>query len=458
MSIKFQGFCRGRYKLAAACIDEIWGLVPSELQPRFLSVIHRMHSAVAPLNNVIPDHIKSLDAAIKAQEAEPPEERIGQPHADDIAVDQFARRMKWTLCQARGRGRSGWQDRSWTPEQISQALREHVEKGDPMDVANYCMFLAARNEPITKPAQPSPEPAEVICGTKESLAALGISSKENTMSKLSHSSDEKTMNEIEDNARNRSDEPSKHWSSHEADFIDSNLERWEMSRAFGAQAVIHDSDCALHNGPAYPPGPCNCSISANKSPEPPDGYMCPNCVTPWKCNGPHIPEPASEPQGDAIDIVFDGPPGPEAGRFVEVENAQGQSIRFGGLRGEGMSDDPIVGHKTLRNGRHIPLRQSEADEIMERIDADEAKRAADMPDEKAAINAMFQAYLRLKELGWREAQYCPKDGSTVLFIEAGSTGFHNGHYDGEWPKGYFWLHEDGDLWPSRPILFKAKQK
>jgi hypothetical protein len=30
-----------------------------------------------------------------------------------------------------------------------------------------------------------------------------------------------------------------------------------------------------------------------------------------------------------IHIVFDGPPGPEAGRFVEVENAQGQSIRVG---------------------------------------------------------------------------------------------------------------------------------
>lgn len=30
-----------------------------------------------------------------------------------------------------------------------------------------------------------------------------------------------------------------------------------------------------------------------------------------------------------IDIVFDGPPGPEAGRFVEVENARGQSINFG---------------------------------------------------------------------------------------------------------------------------------
>lgn len=23
----------------------------------------------------------------------------------------------------------------------------------------------------------------------------------------------------------------------------------------------------------------------------PEDYMCPNCVTPWKCNGPHIPAP-----------------------------------------------------------------------------------------------------------------------------------------------------------------------
>ncbi len=30
-----------------------------------------------------------------------------------------------------------------------------------------------------------------------------------------------------------------------------------------------------------------------------------------------------------IHIVFDGPPGPEAGRFVEVENRWGQSLRVG---------------------------------------------------------------------------------------------------------------------------------
>lgn len=30
-----------------------------------------------------------------------------------------------------------------------------------------------------------------------------------------------------------------------------------------------------------------------------------------------------------IDIVFDGPPGPKAGRFVEVEDASGRGMRFG---------------------------------------------------------------------------------------------------------------------------------
>lgn len=77
-------------------------------------------------------------------------------HPDDQAVDRFARRMKWKLEQARQRGRSGWEDRAWTPEQISQALREHVEKGDPIDVANYCLFLTERNEGIqqAKPSEP----------------------------------------------------------------------------------------------------------------------------------------------------------------------------------------------------------------------------------------------------------------------------------------------------------------
>ena len=30
-----------------------------------------------------------------------------------------------------------------------------------------------------------------------------------------------------------------------------------------------------------------------------------------------------------VDIVFDGPPGPESGRFVEVENERGRSVDVG---------------------------------------------------------------------------------------------------------------------------------
>lgn len=60
-------------------------------------------------------------------------------HPDDIAVDRFAAAMKEKLKLAREKGRGGW-------EQCSQAvlsgmLREHVEKGDPRDVANFCMML-----------------------------------------------------------------------------------------------------------------------------------------------------------------------------------------------------------------------------------------------------------------------------------------------------------------------------
>lgn len=97
---------------------------------------------------------EEYDQLAAAPQAAPAPQAETDQHPDNKAVDRFAARMKWKLGQKRRQGRSGWQDRAWTPEMISQALREHVNKGDPLDVANYCMFLAARNEPIT----PAPAP------------------------------------------------------------------------------------------------------------------------------------------------------------------------------------------------------------------------------------------------------------------------------------------------------------
>lgn len=129
-------------------------------------------------------------------------------------------------------------------------------------------------------------------------------------------------------------------------------------------------------------------------------------------------------------------------------------------------NDPgdIVGHKTFDTGeicpetgfpllRHEPLTRDEAAKTLEAIDKAKAKRAADMPDEKAALNTMFYGWYRLKELGWSEAIYCPKDGTHFQAIEAGSTGIHDCNYIGEWPDGTWWLY-DGDICPSRPVLFK----
>jgi hypothetical protein len=94
--------------------------------------------------------------------------------------------------------------------------------------------------------------------------------------------------------------------------------------------------------------------------------------------------------------------------------------------------------------------------LMAHFDAEKRADAADMPTEHDALRVMARVMARLKELGWRDAIYCPKDGTAFDIIEAGSTGIHDCHYEGEWPKGSWWVHEAGDLWPSRPILFRLK--
>lgn len=116
--------------------------------------------------------------------------------------------------------------------------------------------------------------------------------------------------------------------------------------------------------------------------------------------------------------------------------------------------DDVVGHKTMADGRHEPLTRAESVALMQACEARDAKRKADMPIEQNAIDAMFEAWQRLKELGWREAIYCPTDGSSFDVIEAGSTGIHRCFYSGEWPDGYWMVGDGTECGPSRPILFR----
>ncbi|HEM7841948.1 TPA: hypothetical protein U2Q23_004705 [Burkholderia multivorans] len=86
-----------------------------------------------------------LYAAPQPAQADAPAE-AREPHSDDVSVDSFAAAMKHKLALARAKGRGGWE--TCSPADLSRMLREHVEKGDPRDVANFCMMLWHHGSPI----------------------------------------------------------------------------------------------------------------------------------------------------------------------------------------------------------------------------------------------------------------------------------------------------------------------
>jgi hypothetical protein len=112
---------------------------------------------------------------------------------------------------------------------------------------------------------------------------------------------------------------------------------------------------------------------------------------------------------------------------------------------------------TLKDGSHVPLSKEDAEKLWQQADASQKARAAKYPTEQSAIDAISDAVDRLKELGWKEPMYCPKDGRVFSVIEAGSTGIHDCVYMGSWPDGSWNILADGDVWPSHPTLFKPKQ-
>lgn len=118
-----------------------------------------------------------------------------------------------------------------------------------------------------------------------------------------------------------------------------------------------------------------------------------------------------------------------------------------------MSENDYFGHATMADGTHVPLSQNDAKAIWEAIDAADAKRRADMPTTQSALSAICDGKQRLTSLGWRDAVYCPKDGSSFAIIEYGSTGIFYATYHGEWPTGS--LYSCDHFSHPRGAMFKA---
>lgn len=82
------------------------------------------------------DEIKNLrDEIAHLKEALGPKDT----HPDSLAVTRFAGMMKEKMAVSRLRGRNGWEKCSIPL--LSTMLREHVDKGDPVDVANLAMMI-----------------------------------------------------------------------------------------------------------------------------------------------------------------------------------------------------------------------------------------------------------------------------------------------------------------------------
>jgi len=89
---------------------------------------------------------RTLRTALVTEQAVAEPVALELPQYDDIAIDHFAGAMKLKMDTSRAKGRSGWDDpKKCTIEALQAMLLEHVAKGDPIDVANFCMMLWIRS-------------------------------------------------------------------------------------------------------------------------------------------------------------------------------------------------------------------------------------------------------------------------------------------------------------------------
>ena len=81
------------------------------------------------------------------------DEDLSKPWSDAVDTKgtlDLQRSMLVKLSVKRSQGRGGWDDPlQCTNERLAELLVDHVRKGDPVDIANFCMMLHARKAPIS---------------------------------------------------------------------------------------------------------------------------------------------------------------------------------------------------------------------------------------------------------------------------------------------------------------------
>lgn len=120
------------------------------------------------------------------------------------------------------------------------------------------------------------------------------------------------------------------------------------------------------------------------------------------------------------------------------------------------------GSATLEDGTRVALTEAEAKALWDASTKAKEDAARDMPTTEEALRAMQSGHSRLRDLGWKEGMYCPKDGTPFAVIQYGSTGIFEGWYMGEWPTGHVYCcdyldHPHGLLWKALDALTDAER-
>lgn len=116
----------------------------------------------------------------------------------------------------------------------------------------------------------------------------------------------------------------------------------------------------------------------------------------------------------------------------------------------------VSGWATTLEGERVPLSEDQANAFWQQAEESRARQEKEMPDTASAVGRLMDAWDRLRQLGWANGVYCPKDGSEFAVIEYGSTGIFYGSYFGDWPKGHVMVC-DCSSDPSS-LLWKALDK
>lgn len=122
-------------------LDEYTSMFIDESQ----EIIEHLEACGGRNHILLADSVKRIaDSLIEILNAQ------SQPHADDLAIDNFAAAMKAKMAAAREKGRSGWDNRkACSGEMLAGELVAHLSKNNPgtfEDVANFSMMLHQRNE------------------------------------------------------------------------------------------------------------------------------------------------------------------------------------------------------------------------------------------------------------------------------------------------------------------------